>query len=78
MKMIKRTIKPAAGESSVSAAAAKSAARLVYRDRTGKFVVSKYEISGRTVRERTSGVARIARTTRPATASRGATASKKR
>ena len=38
--MMKRTIKPAAGESSVTAAAAKAAARLVYRDSlTGKLVV---------------------------------------
>jgi hypothetical protein len=37
----KRTIQPAAGDSRVSAAAAKSAARYVRRDsRTGRFVMS--------------------------------------
>lgn len=41
---MKRTIKPAAGDSRVSAATAESAARYVYRDsRTGKLVVSKFD-----------------------------------
>jgi hypothetical protein len=40
--VIKRTIKPAAGKSRVTAAAAAAAAHYVYRDRvTGKFVISK-------------------------------------
>lgn len=38
--MIRRTIKPAEGNSQVSAEAAMAAARLVYRDRaTGRFVI---------------------------------------
>jgi len=42
---MKRTIKPAAGDSRVSAATAESVARYVYRDpRTGKLVMSKYEL----------------------------------
>lgn len=50
--MMKRTIKPAAADSHITAAAAKAAARVVYRDRvTGKFVVAKREVSARTVRE---------------------------
>jgi hypothetical protein len=43
--VIKRTIKPAAAASRISPAAAKSAARVVYRDsQTGKFVVSGYAV----------------------------------
>jgi hypothetical protein len=39
--MMKRTIKPAAGDSHVTPAAAKAAARVVYRDRrTGRLVVA--------------------------------------
>jgi len=53
--MVKRTIKPAVAGAHVTAAAAKSAARFVYRDsRTGKFVVSKRQLSAHMVRERLS------------------------
>jgi len=46
--MIKRTIKPAAGSSRVSAEAATAAARLVYRDwKTGRFVILDGERSDR-------------------------------
>jgi hypothetical protein len=51
--MITRTIKAAAADSHVSAAAAKAAARLVYRDSaTGKFVIAGPDVSTATVRER--------------------------
>jgi len=44
--MVKRTIKPAAGISRVSAAQARAAARYVYRDSaTGKFIISKRPIA---------------------------------
>lgn len=44
--MMKRTIKPAAGDSQVTAEAAKAAARAVYRDSaTGKLVVSERSTS---------------------------------
>jgi hypothetical protein len=40
--MVKRTIKPAAAESHITASDAKAAARVVYRNSaTGKFVVAK-------------------------------------
>jgi hypothetical protein len=43
--MIKRTIKPAAGNSRISPEAAKAAAYYVYRDpATGKRIISKDEI----------------------------------
>ena len=49
--MMKRTIKPAAGKSNVTAAAAKAAARVVYRDAgTGRLIVMER-------REKTSAAA---------------------
>lgn len=52
MAMIKRTIKPAAGYSRITPEAAKAAAYLVYRDRTtGRYVMSKTELTPKQVRE---------------------------
>jgi hypothetical protein len=60
--MVKRTIKPAAGNSRVSAAAAKAAARFVYRDAvTGRFVVSEDEMKTRAPRVGRRAVKRSAR-----------------
>jgi hypothetical protein len=54
--MMKRTIKPAAGESRVSRRDATSAARVVYRDgTTGRFVIVEGDLSGR-FRGRSSAV----------------------
>jgi hypothetical protein len=45
--MVKRTIKPAAGKSHITAAAARAAARVVYRDRaTGRLVIVSRDASG--------------------------------
>ncbi|HEX9984271.1 MAG TPA: hypothetical protein VGF69_13470 [Thermoanaerobaculia bacterium] len=51
--MTKRTIKPAAGQSRVSLQEATSAARVVYRDGTGRFVILERDDSVR-IRKRVS------------------------
>jgi len=51
--MTKRTIKAAAGKSHITVAAARAAARAVYRDsRTGKYIVAERGVSRATMRER--------------------------
>jgi hypothetical protein len=58
-----RTIKPAAGNSRITPEQAKAAAYFVYRDRTtGRFVMSKHELSPREVREAAAKRRRIVRT----------------
>jgi hypothetical protein len=50
--MIKRTIKAAGGNSRITPEQAKAAAYFVYRDRiTGRYVMSKTELSPKQVRE---------------------------
>ena len=50
--MIKRTIKPAGGNSRITPEQARAAAYRVYRDRsTGRYVMSKTELSPKQVRE---------------------------
>jgi hypothetical protein len=52
MAMIKRTIKPAAGDSRITPEQARAAAYLVYRDRlTGRYVMSKTQLTPKQVRE---------------------------
>jgi hypothetical protein len=48
----KRTIKPAAGHSRITPAAARAAARNVRRTKTGKFVISKKQNAAQTSKSR--------------------------
>ena len=62
--MIKRTIKEAGGNSRITPEAARAAAYHVYRDRlTGRYVMSKTELSPKQVREAAAKRRRIVRTT---------------
>ena len=62
--MIKRTIKAAAGNSRITPEAAKAAAYFVYRDRlTGRYVMSKTELSPKQIREADAKRRKLVRTT---------------
>jgi hypothetical protein len=62
--MIKRTIKPAGGNSRITPEQARAAAYLVYRDRlTGRYVMSKTALSPKQVREAAAKRQKIVRTT---------------
>ena len=64
--MIKRTIKPAGGNSRITPEQARAAAYFVYRDRlTGRYVMAKTELTPKQVREAAAKRRRIVRTTMP-------------
>jgi hypothetical protein len=64
MGMIKRTIKEAAGNSRITPEQARAAAYRVYRDRTtGRYVMSKTELTPKQVREAAAKRRKIVRTT---------------
>jgi hypothetical protein len=64
MAMIKRTIKEAGGNSRITPEQARAAAYHVYRDRlTGRYVMSKTELSSKQVREAAAKRRRIVQTT---------------
>jgi hypothetical protein len=77
--MIKRTIKPSVAASSVSAAAAKSAALLVYRDATtGKLVVVRYDRKGKHERQIVTPSRRVGRASQASSKRRTGRTAKKR
>jgi hypothetical protein len=64
MAMMKRTIKEAGGNSRITPEQARAAAYFVYRDRlTGRYVMSKDELTPKQVREAAAKRRRIVRTT---------------
>ena len=77
--MIKRTIKPSVAASSVSAAAAKSAALLVYRDAaTGKLVVVRFDSRGKHERQLVTPARKVSRASKASRKRRTGAQPKKR